>query len=462
MMHKSIKELHDAYRSGATTVVAVVSEYLKRIESTKELNVYLTVNEKVLELSKEMDQKLEADRSIVDRLALFGVPIAHKDIFLTKDLRTTAASKVLENYIPAYSGTVVKKLEEAGALLLGKVNCDAWAHGSSGENSDFGPTKNPLDQSLVPGGSSSGSAAAVAADIALITTATDTGGSIRLPANFTGTVGLKPTYGRVSRFGVISMASSLDSIGHFSKNVEDSARVLSVTSGMDVYDANTSDSKPFDWNEAITAGDLTGWKIGVPKEYVEPLKDEEVKTAFERSVDKLRSLGAEVVEVSLPYTEYAAAVYYILQPSEVSSNLGRYDGVRFGQDRENFGPEAVRRILIGTYTLSAGYYDAYYKKALKVRTLIKKDFDRVFETVDLLVAPVSPTLPFKIGEKIDDPVSMYLSDVLTIPMNLAGIPALAIPDGKTEDGLPTGLQLIGPRYSEEKIYQAAYRLEQVL
>lgn len=461
-MPRSIKELHDAYRAGTLTVSEVVREYLDKIESKKDLNIYLTISEEALKVATALDSELNADKGVLDKKALFGVPIAHKDIFMTKDLRTTAGSKVLENYVPAYSATVVKKMEEAGAILLGKLNCDAWAHGSSGENSDYGPTKNPIDPSLVPGGSSSGSAAAVAADLALVATASDTGGSIRLPANFTGTVGLKPTYGRVSRYGVISMASSLDSVGHISHNVEDSARVLSVTSGKDVYDANTNNSIPFDWQQAIKEGDLSGWKIGVPKEYVGPLKDVEVKTAFERSIEKIKSLGATVIEVSLPYTEYAAAVYYILQPSEVSSNLGRFDGVRFGNDRSSFGAEAVRRILIGTYTLSAGYYDAYYKKAIKVRTLIKKDFDKVFESVDLLVAPVSPTLPFKIGEKVDDPVAMYLSDVLTIPINLAGVPALAIPDGKSSNGLPTGLQLIGPRYSEEKIYQAAYRLEKVL
>lgn len=455
-MPKTIADYHRMLLSGETTVKAVVLECMEKIEKDNaRLNIFLTVNDKAIEEAEKMDQLFAADKSILERKPLFGVPVGHKDIFSTKGMRTTAASKVLEEYVPSFNATVVEKLNDAGVIIMGKLNCDAWAHGSSGENSDFGPTLNPVDETRVPGGSSSGSAAAVAAGMVMVSTATDTGGSIRLPANFTGTVGLKPTYGRVSRYGVIAMASSLDSIGHVTRNIEDNAKVFEVTSAPDIYDANTADSRPFKFEQ----GDVAGLKIGIPSEYVKTLKDEDVLAAFNKSVERLKNMGVEIVEVSLPYTDKAAASYYILQPAEVSSNLARFDGVRFGKGRTAFGPEAVRRMLIGAYTLSSGYYDAYYKKALKVRTLIKQDFDQVFQGVDLLVCPVSPTPPFKLGEKISDPVSMYLSDILTIPMNLAGIPSLALPYGQTTEGLPLGFQIVGPRYSEELIYKVASAFE---
>ena len=441
----------------------MVEAILKEIEHKKYLNIFLSINkENALESAKTIDKDIEHNIERVNKLPLLGIPIAHKDLFLTKGLRTTAASKVLANYIPPYSATVVDKLAAAGAIVMGKVNCDAWAHGSSGENSDFGATLNPLNQDLVPGGSSSGSAAAVAAGLVQAATATDTGGSIRLPANFTGTVGFKPTYGRVSRYGVIAMASSLDSIGHITANVGDAAQLLAVTSGVDVHDATTADSRPFTVPDFANLTKLKGIKIGVPREYLEPIKNPEIKANFNQVVKELTRLGAEIVDISLPHSESALAVYYVIQPAEVSSNLARFDGVRFGQARDQFGAEAMRRIMIGTFTLSAGYYDAYYKAAQKVRTLVIDDFTQAFSQTDLLLAPVSPTGPFKLGEKIADPLAMYLSDILTIPVNLAGLPAIALPSGKTKAGLPLGIQLIAKRYQEEALFGAAYLLEQSL
>ena len=381
----------EGYKNKKFSVTEVISSYLERIKKhDKELNSFITVCEKeALENAKRKD----ADLTNGVNLPLLGLPIALKDMFVTRGIRTTAASNVLKDYVPQYDGTVIRRLKDAGAIILGKLNHDAWAHGSSGENSDFGPTKNPWNTEFVPGGSSSGSAVAVAAGLAPLATATDTGGSIRQPASFTNTVGLKPTYGRVSRYGVISMASSLDSIGHITKTVTDSALILNITAGQDGFDATLHKEKPEDYIKSLKQG-IKGMKLGVPKEFVAKGLQKEVKEVFDRALKSFEQLGAEIVDVSLPNTEYGIATYYIIQPSEVSSNLARYDGIRFGNRRTEFGDEAKRRIMLGTFTLSAGYYDAYYKKALQVRTLIKKDYDNAFEKVDALLAPVSPTLPW--------------------------------------------------------------------
>ncbi len=454
--------IHNKIRKGAS-IRSIVEEYLAKIEEQNEnLNVFLTVSDKrALEQADLWDEmwKKEGEK-LFDEKPLLGVPVALKDLFLSEGIQTTAGSKVLESYIPPYSATVVDKLEQAGAIVVGKVNMDAWAHGASGENSDFGATKNPVSSKYSPGGSSSGSAAAVAAEMSPVVTGTDTGGSVRLPANFCGVVGLKPTYGRVSRYGVIAMASSLDSIGHLTTNVKDAAKILSVTSGKDKKDANTANSKPFSM-ESLKS-EIEGKVVGIPKEYFEPIKNSEVKDNFTMVKEKLEMIGLKTKEISLPHTKQGISVYYILMPAEVSSNLARFDGIRFGKDRKHMAPEGKRRIMMGAYTLSAGYYDAYYKTALKVRTLIKEDFDKVFKDVDLILAPVSPTPPFKLGEKTKDPLAMYLSDVLTVPSSLAGLPALAIPSGKTKDGLPLGVQLIGKSYMEEEIFPVAYKLEKSL
>ncbi len=450
----TITDIIEGYKSKKFSVGEVVNAYLERIEKLNpQLNAFLTVDsENAKRKAKELDGK-EATNP------LHGIPFGIKDMFLTKGVRTTAASKVLENYIPPYSSTAVTKLEEAGAISLGKLNHDAWAHGSSGENSDFGNTLNPWNIDYVPGGSSSGSSASVASGMVPFSTGTDTGGSIRLPASFTNTVGLKPTYGLVSRYGVISMASSLDSIGHFSRTVEDSAKILNITSGYDGYDSTAADRIKEDYTVNI-GKEIKGLKIGVPKEFVSSGLSEDVKQTLEKTLKTLEKLGAEIVEVSLPHTDEGIAVYYIIQPSEVSSNLARYDGIRYGNDRSHFGKEAKRRIMLGTFTLSSGYYDAYYKKAMQVRTLIKQDFDEAFKSVDVLVSPVSPTPPWKFGEKANDPLAMYLSDALTVTINLAGVPGLAVPAGFSKDSLPIGIQFVGPHFSESLLFQVGHAFEQ--
>lgn len=419
----------------------------------KELNAFITVDKKsALEQAQKADDKIKNGIN----LPLLGIPIAIKDIFLTHGLKTTAGSKVLEGYIPQYDATVVKKLKDAGAVILGKTNCDAWAHGSSGENSDFGPTKNPFDDKYVPGGSSSGSAASVGADMCLASTGSDTGGSIRLPASFCNVVGLKPTYGRVSRYGIIAMSSSQDSIGHFTKTVEDSAIILNITAGKDQYDATTPSEIVPDYTKGIS--NLKKIKIGIPKEYFSEGLDKRIKDTVNKSVSFYEKEGFEIINISLPHTEYAIACYYVIQPSEVSSNLARFDGIRYGNDRSHFGDEAVRRIMLGTFTLSSGYYDAYYKKAMKVRTLIKKDFDEAFKKVDVIISPVSPTMPWKLGEKTNDPLAMYLSDALTVPANIAGIPGLSIPIGFIKK-LPVGMQILGPHFSEDTLFKLGHFYE---
>lgn len=469
ILNLTITDILEGYKTKKFSVSEVVSSYLDRIEKIDpQLNSFITIsNEEALQEAENREKRLENSGSedLFKKNPLFGIPVALKDMYMTKGIKTTAASNVLRDYIPPVDAEVVKRYKNAGAIIIGKLNHDAWAHGSSGENSDFGPTKNPWNTEYVPGGSSSGSAAAVAAGLTPVASGTDTGGSIRQPASFTNTVGLKPTYGRVSRSGIIAMASSLDSIGHFTKTVEDSARVLQITAGQDFMDPTLSTSKIPDYLQNINAG-IKRMKLGVPKEFVEKGLQPEVKEVFEKTIKEFEQLGAEIVEISLPHTEYGIAIYYIIQTAEVSSNLARYDGIRYGNPRSSFGEEAKRRIMLGTYVLSAGYYDAYYKKAMQVRTLVKQDFEKAFEKVDALIAPVSPTLPWKLGEKVSDPLSMYLADALTVTVNMAGVPALSIPAGFSpstssgQAGLPVGLQIIGPHFSEEKLFQIGHAFEQ--
>ena len=421
----------------------------------KKLNAFITITDDVaLEQANKVDQ-LIADGQKPDVLA--GIPAAVKDLFSTKGIKTTAGSKVLENYVPVYDATTIERLKNAGVCMIGKTNQDAWGHGASGENSDFGPTKNPYDLEKVPGGSSSGSAVSVASGASLAAMGTDTGGSIRLPASFCNVIGLKPTYGRVPRYGVIAMASSLDCIGHFTKTVYDNALVLNTTAGEDGFDSTTSPQKPGDYTADIEKG-VKNLKIGLPKEYFEKL-DSKIKESILKAVKTLEKLGAKITDINLPHTQYGVAAYYIIQPSEVSSNLARYDGIRFGEDREKFGSEAKRRIILGTFTLSSGYYDAYYLKAMKVRRLIRDDFVKAFKNVDVLICPISPTVPFKIGEKVDNPLQMYLADIFTVCPSLAGVPSLNVPCGFIK-GLPVGMQIIGPDFSEGLLYQVGYAYEQ--
>lgn len=427
---------------------------LQRIEEVdKKVRAFITVcKNEALNQAEKADKLIQTDPQILEAKPLLGIPIAFKDLYCTKGIKTTAGSNVLKNYMPVHDATVVEKLKEAGAIIIGKTNLDAWGHGSSGENSDFFVTHNPWDLEKTPGGSSSGSGVAVAADECLIATGTDTGGSIRLPASFCNVVGLKPTYGRVSRYGIIAMASSLDSIGHFSKTVRDSALLLSITAGQDKKDATTTEKSVINYSQKLKINPKK-IKIGLPREYFIKGINKEVQDSVKQAASLFGKKGFSIMGVSLPHTKYAVATYYIIQPSEVSSNLARYDGIRYGCGRVNFGDEAKRRIMLGTYSLSSGYYDAYYLKAMKVRTLITEDFEKAFKKVDLLLAPVSPTPPFNLGEKIDDPLALYLADIFTAPINLAGLPALAIPCGFTKGNLPIGMQLIGPQFSEALLFQ---------
>jgi len=435
----TIKETKEGLMKKKFSAVNLVDEYLARIEKNKGLNAFISVS------SEDAYKKAKLIDSSLQDLPLLGVTVAHKDLFLTKGVRTTAGSKILESYVPVYSATVVARMEKAGAIMIGKTNCDAWAHGASGENSDFGPTLNPNNKDYVPGGSSSGSAASVSAGLTLIATGTDTGGSVRQPASFCGVVGLKPTYGAVSRYGIIAMASSLDCPGVFGNCVTDVETVFNVIKGQDGYDATVTNHQLRITNHKL--------RIGIPKEYFAEGLDREVEKSVIEASQILKKKGVELVDVSLPNTKHAVEVYYIIQPAEVSSNLGRYEGIRYGEDRALFGDEAKRRIMLGTYVLSAGYYDTYYLKAQKVRSLIIQDFNEAFSKVDAIIAPVYPTAAFKLGEKSADPLKMYLADILTAPANLAGIPGLAVPNGKNKQGLPLGFQLIGPRFSEPVLFE---------
>lgn len=405
---------------------------------------------------------------------LYGLPIALKDNLCTNGIKTTCASKILYNFVPPYDATVVKKLKENDMTLLGKLNMDEFAMGSSTENSAFHTTRNPWDLERVPGGSSGGSAAAVAADEAFFTLGSDTGGSIRQPASLCGVVGMKPTYGRVSRFGLVAFASSLDQIGPLTKDVEDCALAMNIICGHDPYDATSAPIDVPDFTKALV-NDVKGLKIGVPREYMEKGVNDEVKKAVEKALELLKSLGADYEEFSIPIVEYALPTYYIIASSEASSNLARYDGIKYGYRTQNyedlidlykktrsegFGAEVKRRIMLGTYALSAGYYDAYYKKGLQVRTLIKRAFDEAFQKYDVIITPTSPTTAFKIGERVSNPLEMYMSDICTVPVNIAGLPAISIPCGFDSNGLPIGLQIIGKAFDEQTILRVAYTYEQ--
>lgn len=452
ILNLTIKEAREKLHKKEFSATELVEATLERITAVDpQIHAFLTVAQKeAIKAARDADQLIAQGVNT----PLLGIPIATKDLYSTQNIRTTAGAKIIENYIPPYDATAVRRLKEAGAIVIGKTNEDAWGHGSSGENSDYGPTKNPYDLTRVPGGSSSGSAAAVAAGMCLAATGTDTGSSVRLPAAFCNLVGIKPTYGRVSRYGIIAMASSFDTIGHLTKTVWDNALVCEITSGKDQYDGTSADVSVPKYTLSLGRS-IRGMKIGIPKEYFEAEgMDDHIRRVTEAAIEVLKKLGVHVVEVSLPHTQYAMACYYILVPSEISSNLARFDGIRYGSHREIFGPEAKRRIMIGTYALSAGYYDAYYLKASKVRTLIKKDFDDAFDNVSALIVPSFPSIPFAIGEKTTDPLSMYLSDIFMCPVNIAGVPALNVPCG-FKDGLPVGMQIIGPQFGEEKLYQIA-------
>ena len=464
--HKLLKKKEISSRE----LTRAVFERIVSVESKVE--AYITLCEEFA-----LQQAAQADKAIANGECspLTGIPLGIKDLICTCNIATTCGSKILEDFLPPYDATVIRKLKEAGAVIVGKLNMDEFAMGSSTENSGIKVTHNPWDVSRIPGGSSGGSAAAVAADMCLGALGSDTGGSIRQPASHCGVTGLKPTYGRVSRFGLVAFASSLDQIGPLAKNVTDCAHLLNTVSG---YDPCDSTSVPRDVPDYVAAlnGDLKGLTIGIPEEYsaTEGL-DPVVLSAVDNAVAVLEKQGAKRVRVSLPHTEYAVAVYYVIASSEASSNLARYDGVKYGfRDPEysglmdmyrstrsrGFGPEVQRRIIIGTYCLSAGYYDAYYGKASQVRTLIMDDFKKAFDTCDVIVCPVAPTAAFKIGEKIDDPLTMYLSDIFTLSANLAGIPGMSVPCGFSEDGLPIGLQIMGNHFNEEKIFKVAYGFEQ--
>lgn len=469
----SVEEMSKGLAEKRFTSIELTRAYLAEAKRRNpELNAYVLFTEEEALAQAEAADKRYAEG--VPLSALDGIPCALKDIFNTKDVRTTCCSKMLERFVPPYDAVAVEKLRAAGVVFLGKTNMDEFACGGSTEHSVFGPTMNPADPTTIAGGSSGGSAAAVAGNMAPFSMGTDTGGSIRQPAALCGCIGLKPTYGRISRSGVTSMASSLDTVGHFTKTVVDSALILQVLAGKDVHDATTPDVSVPDYMTDIDRG-VKGLKVGLPKEYFAEGVDPEVRDAVMAVAKVYESLGAEVKEVSLPFTKYAVAVYYIVMPAELSANLARFDGIRYGSRPkqegesivdyyyhargEGFGAEIKRRIMIGTYVLSAGYYDAFYNKALKIRTLIKEDFDKVFQEVDVLLTPTSPIPAFKPGEKIDDPVAMYLADALTIPANAAGVPAISIPCGKTSSGLPVGMQLIAPQFAESLLFRVGRAYE---
>jgi aspartyl-tRNA(Asn)/glutamyl-tRNA(Gln) amidotransferase subunit A len=469
----TMHDAHDMMKRRKISSQELTEAILDRIESIDEkVGAYITVvRESALEQAREAD-KAYREGKISE---LTGIPIAVKDLICTNGIRTTCGSKILENFIPPYDATVITKLKKAGAVIVGKLNMDEFAMGSSTENSGIKLTHNPWDLTRIPGGSSGGSAAAVAAGICLGALGSDTGGSIRQPASHCGVVGMKPTYGRVSRFGLVAFASSLDQIGPLAKDVTDCAILAGSIAGYDPFDSTSVPEDVPQYTSYLSEG-LKGVKIGIPKEYdATQGLDPEVSLAVKNAVKVLESLGAACVEVSLPHTQYAVPVYYVIAPSEASSNLARYDGVKYGfrdKDKKSlidmyrstrskgFGPEVKRRIIIGTYCLSSGYYDAYYKKASQVRTLIMEDFKKAFEICDIIVSPVAPTPAFKIGEKSDDPLTMYLSDIFTLSANLAGIPGISVPCGFSKDGLPIGLQIMGKHFSEGVILKAAYNFEQ--
>ncbi len=465
----TLTELRRRLRQGSVTSVAATEAVLQRIiDLDNDLRAYLTVSDALaLEMARDADER----RALGEDGPLLGVPIAVKDIICTQGVETTAGSRILEGFIPPYDATVVARLRAAGAVIVGKTNTDEFAMGSSTENSGYVTTRNPWDHEHVPGGSSGGSAAAVAAGLAFGALGTDTGGSVRQPASFCGVVGMRPTYGRVSRWGVIAYASSLDQVGPFGRTVADCAAILQVIAGHDALDSTSIDAPVPDYEAALT-GDISGLRIGVPQEYFAEGLDPQVDAAVGRAIEQLEAMGAQTVVISLPHTRYALPAYYLIAPAEASANLARYDGVRYGprcegsnvvdtvkQTRALFGAETKRRIMLGTYALSAGYYEAYYGQALKARTLIQNDFLQAFESVDVIAAPTCPTTAFRIGERTADPLSMYLADVLTVPVNLSAGCGLSLPCGFDDAGLPIGMQLIGNTLQEATVLNVAYAYE---
>jgi aspartyl-tRNA(Asn)/glutamyl-tRNA(Gln) amidotransferase subunit A len=471
-MNLTVEELHKRYASGEAKPSDVIKDTLESMAADNDrLNAYLTFNrEAALQQAVGMDAEIGA---ALRTKPLAGVPIAVKDNLCTAGLRTTCGSRILDNYIPQYTATVIKKLEAAGAVLVAKTNLDEFAMGSSTENSAYGPTRNPHNPAYVPGGSSGGSAASVAAGHVPLALGSDTGGSIRQPASFCGVVGVKPTYGRVSRYGLVAFASSLDQIGPFANNVKDAARLLQVISGQDRYDSTSAAQAVPDFSAALN-GDIKGLRIGVPPECFGEGLDPEVRARVEAGIKTLESRGARITPVSLPHTKYVIAVYYIIATAEASSNLARFDGARYGfraeearalsemyrkTRDEGFGAEVKRRIMLGTFALSSGYYDAYYEKAQRVRSMLAHDFEEAFRLCDVIATPTAPTPPFKIGEKSDDPLAMYLGDIFTVTINLAGVPAISVPCGVSNAGLPIGLQLIANHFDEARMLNAAYAFE---
>jgi len=465
---KSLSEIVRLVKKKEIKSEELTQSFIKNINKDKKLNSFITnCSEEALNKAKNFDKSPKFDK------LLPGVPIAVKDLFCTQGIKTTAGSKMLENFVPNYESTITKNLWDEGAFLLGKLNCDEYAMGSSNETSYFGNVMNPIAENTVPGGSSGGSASALAADLTPTTIGTDTGGSIRQPASFTGTVGLKPTYGLCSRWGIVAFASSLDQAGPMTKTVEDCALMLEAMAGFDKKDSTSINRKKENYSKNLT-DNIKGLKIGIPKEYRVDGMPEEIEKLWEKGKNLLKDSGAEIIDISLPNTKYALPTYYIVAPAEASSNLARYDGVKYGfrsaqgnnliemyenTRSEGFGDEVKRRILIGTYVLSSGYYDAYYLKAQKVRRLIKNDFDQSFKKVDAILTPSTPSAAFKIGEKKNDPISMYLNDIFTVPVNLAGIPAISIPAGSDRNNYPLGLQLIGRPLDEQKLLNIAFAAE---
>ena len=467
----TIHELQEKIRKGEVSAVRLTESVFARIDAVEE-RVHSFIR---LMKDEAMVQAAQADADIKkgDIKALTGIPIALKDIVCTKGIPTTCGSHILHNFVPPYNATVVEKLAAAGAVFVGKANMDEFAMGSSTETSWFGPTRNPWDLTRIPGGSSGGSATSVAADECIASIGSDTGGSIRQPAALCGVVGLKPTYGRVSRFGLIAFASSLDQLGPFTKDVEDCAIMMNVMAGYDPKESTSVQVDVPDYRQFLNR-DISGWKIGIPKEYFIEGIDPEVTAAVQKAIETAEKCGGKTVEISLPHTQYCVAVYYIIAPAEASSNLARYDGVKYGfraadvrdlaemytkTRHDGFGAEVKRRIMIGTYSLSAGYYDAYYGKASQVRALIRRDFDEAFQKCDVILTPTTPTPAFKIGEKTDDPLQMYLSDIFTISTNLAGIPGMSVPCGYTKAGLPIGVQFLAGHFEEGKLLQFASAFE---
>jgi len=469
----TIREARERLRRRQISSVELTQAFLARIGALNpRLNAYLTItDDEALEMARQADARIQRGEDT----PLLGVPIAIKDVLSTRGVRTTAGSRILANYVPTWDATVVARLRALGAVFLGKLNCDEFAMGSSTENSAFGPTRNPWDETRVPGGSSGGSAVAVAADLCCAALGTDTGGSIRQPAALCGVTGLKNSYGRVSRYGLIAFASSLDTVGALTKDVYDAAIMLQAMEGRDPQDSTSVDVSPIDTTRLEAHGaSLAGVRVGVPKEYFTAGIQPDVERAVRAAIAHLQALGAELREISLPRTPLGLPVYYIIAPAEASANLARFDGVKYGLRVQGadlidtyrrtrgagFGPEVKRRIMLGTYALSAGYYDAYYIRAQKVRTLIKRDFEQAFEHVDVIAAPVSPTTAFPLGAKVDDPLQMYLADVFTLPVSLAGICGISVPCGFDADGLPIGLQLIGPAFAEQRVLEVAHAYQQ--